>query len=169
MAEPFIGEIKFFSFDWPPKNWLLCDGRLLAINQYQTLFSLLGTEFGGNGTTNFALPDLRGRVPMHADGATPRGRMGGAEYVTLLANELPQHNHLVAASSAVGTVKLYEGALFAVPSGNDSKIYAAPGVTQALSSSTVSSAGGSQSHINIQPSLVGNYCIAINGLYPSRS
>ena len=168
MAEPFIGEIKFFSFKFPPRNWLPCDGRLMAINQNQTLFALLGTQFGGNGSTTFALPDLRGRAPRHPDSTAPQGTKAGEEAITLQDSQMPWHNHAVAACSVVGTTKEYENALFAAASGADTKLYATPGATQALNPNTVSPAGSSQPHANIQPSLVGNYCIALAGVFPSR-
>src|SRR5688572_29275746 len=101
MAEPFIGEIKYFSFPWPPKNWAICNGAQLAIAQNQALFSLLGTTFGGNGVTTFALPDLRGRVPMHPSSSIPQGGQGGVENVTLNSTQIPAHNHQVMVSSKV--------------------------------------------------------------------
>lgn len=169
MAEPFIGEIKFFSFDWPPRNWVPCDGRLLAIAQSQALFSLIGTTFGGNGTTNFAVPDLRGRVPRHSSATTQQGVKEGTENVTLLLSQIPMHNHMVQASSTAGSQKEFENAVFAAASDEDGKLYAAPGAQQTLSPNTVSTTGGSQAHPNCQPSLVGNFCIAINGIFPSRN
>lgn len=170
MAEPFIGEIKYFSFDFPPRNWALCDGSLMSIAQHQALFALLGTQFGGDGQTTFALPDLRGRVARHPDGNTPQGTKAGEENVTLTHAQMPQHNHTVAASSATGSQRNYENGLFAALAGEDAKLYTRPttGNLQAINPSTVSVAGGSQSHPNCQPSLVGNYCIAINGIFPSR-
>lgn len=170
MAEPFVGEIKFFSFDFPPRNWAVCDGSLLSIANNQALFALLGTQFGGNGQTTFALPDLRGRVARHTDRSTPQGTRAGAENVTLIPGQMPQHNHGVAASSAAGSQKNYDGGLFAAPSGEDAKLYAKPttGNLQAINPSTVTHVGGSQPHPNCQPSLVGNYCIALNGTFPSR-
>lgn len=169
MAEPFVGEIRFFSFDFPPHDWMPCDGRLLPIAQNQALFALLGTTFGGDGRVTFGVPDLRGRVPMHANVGTPQGTQQGAEDVTLFSNQMPAHYHFVAASSATGTEKNYENALFATASGSGTGLYAAPGNLQALNPATVSSTGGSRSHPNCQPSLVGNYCIAITGTFPSRN
>lgn len=169
MADPFLGEINFFPYDFTPKNWMPCDGRLLPIMQHQALFSLLGTQFGGDGQTSFALPDLRGRTPMHPGDDTPQGAREGQENVTLSADQIPHHNHTVAASSTAGTKKEYENSLFAAPSAPDAKLYAASGAMQPLNAATVSTAGGSQSHPNCQPSLVGNYCIAVEGIFPSRN
>ncbi|WP_346838996.1 tail fiber protein [Microbulbifer sp. SAOS-129_SWC] len=169
MAEPFLGEINFFPYGFTPNKWMSCDGQLLPIMQYQSLYALLGNQFGGDGRTTFALPDLRGRVPMHPDDVTPQGAKAGEENVTLTKNQIPHHNHTVAASTAGGTLKQYDGSLFASASGTDTKFYATSGAMQTLNTATVSSAGGSQSHPNCQPSLVGNYCIAVEGLFPSFS
>lgn len=169
MAEPFVGEIRFFSFDFNPRNWARCDGQLLAIVQHQALFSLLGIQFGGDGRTTFALPDLRGRAPRHPGGDTPQGTMAGVEDVSLTLNQLPQHTHDVRASSAPGSQRNYEGAFFAALSNPEDNLYTSTGSNlQALNPDTVSSVGGSRSHPNCQPSLVGNFCIAINGIYPPR-
>ncbi|MEX1033825.1 MAG: tail fiber protein [Cellvibrionaceae bacterium] len=169
MAEPFVGEVKFFSFNWPPRNWVPCDGRLLPIAQNQALFALLGNTFGGDGTTNFAVPDLRGRVPMHTNANTPQGTKNGTETVALNLSQMPSHSHLVKASNTTGTVEDFEGAVFAAASRKNSKIYAQSDSLQPLDPNTVSPTGSSQPHSNCQPSLVGNYCIAINGIFPSRS
>jgi microcystin-dependent protein len=169
MAEPFIGEIKFFSFAFPPKNWAPCNGQQLAIAQNQALFSLLGTTFGGNGVTTFALPDLRGRVPMHSGSTTPQGATGGVENVTLNITQIPTHAHQVNASDTAGSQKDFNNAIFADGSSADAKLYEAPGALQNLNPAMVSNAGGNQPHTNLQPSLVGNYCIALAGIYPSRN
>lgn len=174
MAEPFIGEIKFFSFQFPPKNWAPCDGRQLSIAQNQTLFSLLGTQFGGNGTTTFAVPDLRGRVPMHSGPAAPQGTAGGVENVTLISPQIPAHNHQVMVSSKTnGSQEEYENAVIALGAvgTNPANVYAPAnaGALQPLTPAMVSSTGGNQPHTNLQPSLVGNYCIALAGVYPSRN
>ncbi|WP_250459559.1 phage tail protein [Microbulbifer litoralis] len=167
MAEPFLGEINFYPYKFTPKNWMPCDGRLLSIMQYQALYSLLGTQFGGDGVSTFALPDLRGRAAMHPDESTPQGTKAGEEDVTLTENQIPQHNHSVTAHTTTGTLKEYDNSLFAAASGSDAKLYAASGSMQPLSAATVSTAGGSQPHPNCQPSLVGNYCIAVQGIFPS--
>jgi microcystin-dependent protein len=174
MAEPFIGEIKFFSFSWPPKYWAPCNGALLPINQNQALFSLLGTTFGGNGVTTFALPDLRGRVPMHSGSSTPQGVQGGLENVTLNTTQIPTHNHQVMASSKTnGSQEEYANAVIALGAigTTPANVYApaSVGALQPLVANTVSSTGGTQPHTNLQPSLVGNFCIALQGIYPSRN
>jgi microcystin-dependent protein len=174
MAEPFLGEIKFFSFNWPPKYWALCNGSLLPIAQNQALFSLLGTTFGGNGVTTFALPDLRGRVPMHPNGTAPQGVQGGVENVTLNTTQIPMHNHAVMVSSKTnGAQEEFENAVVALGAiGTAAANVYAPataGSPQPLTPNMVSTAGGTQAHTNCQPSLVGNYCIALNGIYPSRN
>jgi microcystin-dependent protein len=174
MAEPFLGEIKFLSFAYAPKNWALCNGQQLAINQNQALFSLLGTTFGGNGVSTFALPDLRGRVPMHPSSASPQGTLAGVENVTLDSTQIPAHNHSVGASSKTkGSLNNYENAVIAVASGpgDTANIYApaSAGTPQPLTPNMVSSTGGNQPHTNLQPSLVGNFCIALAGVFPSRN
>lgn len=174
MAEPFIGEIKFFSFAFPPKNWAPCNGQQLSIAQNQALFSLLGTAFGGNGVTTFGLPDLRGRVPMHSGPSAQQGATGGVENVTLIPPQLPAHNHQVMVSSKTnGSQEEYENAVIALGAvgTNPANVYApaSAGALQPLTPGTVSPAGGNQPHTNLQPSLVGNYCIALAGIYPSRN
>jgi microcystin-dependent protein len=174
MAEPFIGEIKYFSFAWPPKNWALCNGAQLAIAQNQALFSLLGTTFGGNGITTFALPDLRGRVPMHPGSSTPQGAQSGVENVTLNSTQLPAHNHQVMVSSKTnGSQEEYLNAVIGLGAVGTTaaNVYApaSAGALQPLIPNMVSSAGGNQPHTNLQPSLVGNFCIALAGIYPSRN
>lgn len=174
MAEPFIGEIKFFSFAFPPKNWAPCNGQQLSIAQNQALFSLIGTTFGGNGTTTFALPDLRGRAPMHSGPTTPQGATGGVENVTLISPQLPAHNHEVMVSSKTnGSQEEYENAVIALGAigANPANVYAPAnaGTLQPLTPAMVSSTGGSQPHTNLQPSLVGNFCIALAGVFPSRN
>ena len=169
MAEPFLGEINYFPYKFTPKNWIPCDGRLLSITQYQALYSLLGTQFGGDGRSTFALPDLRGRAAMHPDDSTPQGTKAGEEDVILTESQIPQHNHTVTASTTAGSRNKYDNSLFATASGSDTKLYAASGAMQPLNAATVSPTGSSQSHPNCQPSLVGNYCIAVQGIFPSRN
>lgn len=178
MAEPFIGEIKFFSFPFPPKNWALCNGQQLSIAQNQALFSLLGTAFGGNGVTTFGLPDLRGRVPMHPGPGTQQGVTGGVENVTLNSTQIPAHNHQVMVSSKTnGSEEAYENAVIGLgvlantDPATPANVYApaSAGALLPLTPAMVSSAGGNQPHTNLQPSLVGNFCIALSGIYPSRN
>ena len=165
MAEPFLSEIRIMSFNFPPKGWAQCDGQLLPINQNQPLFSLLGTTFGGNGQTNFALPDRRARVPIHVGSGHTLGERGGEQAHTLSIAELPTHTHLLRASST--------NADAATP-GNDvlaqsSQLYAPPAQLVALDLSTNGSVGGSQAHLNMQPFLGLTFCIALQGIFPSQN
>ncbi|EIK44576.1 microcystin dependent protein [Cellvibrio sp. BR] len=171
MSDFFLGEIKLLPYNWAPKYWALCAGQLLPINSNQALFSLLGTTYGGDGVTTFALPDLRGRTALHPSPSVPQGAKAGAETVTLTPSNLPQHNHFVAASSAVGDTQLFAGNNIAAAknAAGDVNLYEPATGLQALDPATVSSAGGNQPHENRQPSLVMNFCIAIQGIYPSRN
>lgn len=168
MSEPFIGEIRMFASNFAPIGWELCQGQLLPIAQNNALFALLGTTFGGNGTTTFALPDLRGRVPMHPSSTSQQGTAAGLETVTLTLAQMPAHNHLVATTTATGTLDSFENARFATAS-DSANIYAEGGSQQTLNPGSVSTSGSSQAHLNCQPSLVGNFCIATRGVFPSRN
>jgi microcystin-dependent protein len=165
MAEPFLSEIRVFSFNFAPKGWALCNGQLLPINQNQALFALLGTTYGGNGTTNFALPDLRGRVPIHEGSGFTLGQRAGAETHTLNASELPVHSHSVRASSSAGNTPVPTGNFLAAAN----NVYRPADNLANLSPGTVSNVGGSQAHINMQPFLTLNFCIALQGIFPSQS
>jgi len=173
MSDNFLGEIKLLPYDWPPKGWAPCDGRLLSIATNQALFSLLGTIYGGNGSTTFALPDLRGRAPLHtnAGGGLPLGTVAGVENVTLLLSNLPGHTHGVSASTAQGDNLAFANNYISGAKGasGDVNVYGNATSLQALNPATVSNTGGSQPHQNCQPSLVMNYCIATQGIYPSRN
>jgi len=171
MSNNFLGEIKLLPYDWPPKGWALCAGQLLPIASNQALFSLLGTTYGGNGTTNFALPDLRGRVPAHPSGATPSGTVAGAESVTLTSLNLPAHNHLVSASTTPANNTAFDGNYIASGATGTTavSVYGDAVNLQPLNQGTVSLVGGGQPHENCQPSLVLNYCIALTGTFPSRN
>jgi microcystin-dependent protein len=163
MAEPFLSELRLMSFVFAPKGWALCNGQLLPINQNQALFSLLGTTFGGDGRVNFALPDLRGRVPIHVGSGHTLGERGGEQAHTLSIAELPTHTHVANASTSNATT--------AVPTsnvmGSTSNGYAGAANLTSLLASTVSNTGGSQAHLNMQPFLVLSFCIALQGIFPS--
>jgi microcystin-dependent protein len=163
MAEPFLSEVRMMSFVFAPKGWALCNGQLLPINQNQALFSLLGTTFGGDGRVNFALPDLRGRVPIHVGSGHTLGERGGEAAHTLTIAELPTHTHVAQASSSNASV--------AVPTGNvmasTSNGYAPASNLTALLPNTIGSVGGSQAHLNMQPFLTLSFCIALQGIFPS--
>ncbi len=165
MAEPFLSEIRLFSFNFAPKGWALCNGQLLPINQNQALFALLGTTYGGNGQTNFALPNLQGRVPLHVGGGHTLGEPGGEQAHTLSIPELPQHAHTAQASAAAGTQNVPANNLML--SQRTAEIYHAPSNLGAMIGGTLASAGGSQAHPNLQPYLVINFSIALQGIFPS--
>ena len=166
MSTRFISEIRLMSFGFAPQGWAQCNGQLLPINQNQALFSLLGTTYGGNGQTNFALPDLRGRVPIHEGQGHTLGERAGQEFHTLILSEMPAHIHTAQASTNTGNVQNGAGnVLGAVPG----RIYADPGNLAPLHPSTVTNVGGSQPHENRQPLLTLNYCIALTGIFPSQN
>jgi microcystin-dependent protein len=167
MAEPFLSEIRIMSFQFAPKGWALCNGQLLPINQNQALFSLLGTTFGGNGQTNFALPDLRGRAPIHAGSGHTLGERAGEPAHTLSIAELPQHTHLAQGTSNNGTAATPAPAGSAGYAQSPTSIYGAAATPVAMSPSTSGNTGGGQPHENRQPSLVLNFCIALQGIFPS--
>ncbi len=170
MSEPFLAEIRIVGFNFAPRGWAFCDGQILPINQNQSLYSLLGTTYGGDGRTSFALPDLRGRTPIHESDAHQRGSKGGAEFVTLTTAEIAAHTHTVKASSTAGNIPL--------PKAPNPNILAAyvdgyrdpeAATMTALRSGTVANAGGGQAHNNMQPYLTLAFCIALRGLFPSRN
>jgi microcystin-dependent protein len=165
MAEPFLSEIRIMSFVFAPKGWALCNGQLLPINQNQPLFSLLGTTFGGDGRVNFALPDLRGRVPIHVGGSHTLGERGGEQAHTLSISELPTHTHVAQASSQTGDTFTPTSTLLAKTQGVD--VYAPPATLVAMNAGTIKNVGGSQAHLNMQPFLTLSFCIALQGIFPS--
>jgi microcystin-dependent protein len=165
VAEPFLSEIRIMSFVFAPRGWALCNGQLLPINQNQALFSLLGTTFGGNGQTNFALPDLRGRTPIHVGSGHTLGERGGEPAHTLSIGELPTHAHTLNVGGA-GTGIIGSGALL----GNaGSQVYGAAQSLVALGPTSVTNVGASQAHLNMQPFLTLSFCIALLGPFPSPS
>jgi microcystin-dependent protein len=164
MAEPFLSEVRLMSFAFAPKGWALCNGQLLPINQNQALFSLLGTTFGGDGRVNFALPDLRGRTPIHVGSGHTLGERGGAQAHTLSIAELPEHTHVLQGISAPGGNTGSTGNLLA---NSTVAAYGAPQSLVALNPGSVTSVGGSQAHLNMQPFLVLNFCVALQGIFPS--
>ena len=180
MSEPFMSEIKLVSFNFPPKGWALCNGQLLPINQNQALFSLLGTTYGGNGQTNFALPNLRGQVPIHMGNGHTLGEAAGSPSVTITTQTMPTHIHQLNAQTEVvlpdvipqdPTGKVSAAAQVIIQGGNTAaaQIYAQPSNLVAMAAGAVSNTGGSQPHNNMMPYLVLNFIIALQGIFPSRN
>ncbi|OBZ15961.1 MULTISPECIES: phage tail protein [Bacillales] len=167
MAESFIGDIRLFGFGFTPKNWAACEGQLLPINQNQALFSILGTTYGGNGTTTFALPDLRGRAPVHIGNGINLGGKAGEAAHTLTYSEMPAHNHIAQGTEKTASEYSPIGHAWAVPGVNSGSYATTPNTT--MSPNALSTAGGSQPHSNMQPYLAMNYCICTNGIFPSRN
>jgi microcystin-dependent protein len=165
MAEPFLAELRLMSFNFAPKGWAQCNGQQLPINQNQALFSLLGTTYGGNGQTTFGLPDLRGRVPVHFGNGHTLGEAGGQEFNTLTKSQMPAHPHTVNATSADANQPAPANAILA----GANNMYAAAGSLTTLQPASVTNQGGSQPHENRQPSLVLNWCIALQGIFPSQN
>jgi microcystin-dependent protein len=164
MAEPFLSEIRIMSFVFAPKGWALCNGQLLPINQNQALFSLLGTTFGGDGRVNFALPDLRGRTPIHVGSGHTLGEKGGEQAHTLTISEIPTHTHVVQATNT--DANRSDSPLNNVL-GPANNLYGPPAQLTTLNPGTVTTVGGSQAHLNMQPFLTLSFCIALQGIFPS--
>jgi microcystin-dependent protein len=168
MAEPFLSEIRLMSFGFPPKGWALCNGQLLPINQNQALFSLLGTTYGGDGRVNFGLPDLRGRVPIHMGSGHTLGERGGEQAHTLSISEIPTHVHVANATTKPAVANTPPGgSLLGQSSGQF--LYGAPTNVAAMAANSIGNTGGSQAHLNMQPFLVINFSIALQGIFPSQT
>jgi microcystin-dependent protein len=172
MSQPFLGEIKIISWNFAPKGWAFCNGQFLPINQNQALFSILGTTFGGNGQTTFALPDFRGRIPIHQGSGFLIGQAGGQEFHTVTMSEMPAHNHFVSAS----TTQADQATLVTPPANTPNLLAAVTGNQYApasdlttLNPGSVTNFGGSQPHENRQPFLVLNFIVALIGIFPSRN
>jgi microcystin-dependent protein len=182
MSTPFLGQITVFPYTFAPYGWADCAGQILPISQYAALFSLLGTQYGGNGTSNFALPDLQGRIPVGqgqllGGGVYDMGEEAGSENVTLLTTNMTAHTHSLAATTVDGTLNNPSGLILAKAQkgggrgggGSQGDIYNPGTVDTALAPASVGNAGGSLPHNNIQPTLVLRYCIALQGIFPARS
>jgi microcystin-dependent protein len=170
MAEPFLAEIRIFSFDFAPKGWADCNGQFMPINQNQALFSLLGTTFGGNGQTTFALPNLRDRVPIHVGNGHDWGQAGGQAAHTLTISEMPGHSHSLRATADAGTSAAPGGLALARRQPRQAgHVYGPAQNLVATHAQAVGNAGGSQAHNNMQPYLTLRFCIALQGIFPSRN
>ncbi len=168
MAEPFLSEIRIFSFNFAPKGWALCNGQVLPINQNQALFSLLGTTYGGDGRTNFALPDLRARVPIHEGSGHTLGEKGGEQAHTLTLTELTTHFHFANATTVQADQNTNSPAPTRTPAqSNFSFLYGTATNLQPMATNMLGNVGGSQPHQNMQPFLTLNLCIALQGIFPS--
>lgn len=168
MAEPFLAEVRIFSFGFPPKGWAMCNGQLLPINQNQALFSLLGTTYGGDGRVNFALPDLRGRSPLHFGNYFTQGERAGEESHTVIVSEIPQHSHDVLIANSTGT-SFPGGPSFTLSKSVFETRFTSGNADNAMHPTSISNTGGSQPHNNMQPYTVLNFCIAIQGIFPSQN
>lgn len=171
MSEPFLAEVRLMGFNFAPRGWAFCDGQILPINQNQSLYSLLGTTYGGDGRTSFALPDMRGRTPIHVGrsnggGDHQLGQKSGEETHTLSAAEMPQHSHSLRASSDLVSSNDPSGRVLG---NNQGDIYHALATPTPMASGAVANVGGGQAHENMQPYIAVNFCIALQGLFPSRN
>jgi microcystin-dependent protein len=168
MSEPFLAEIRIVGFNFAPRGWGFCDGQILPINQNQSLYSLLGTTYGGDGRTSFALPDLRGRTPLHVGEGHRLGDRSGEETSTLSVSQMPAHKHGVRASSSAGNATTPAGHLLGAEATPDAAYHSADAGTL-VGLRSITNVGGSQAHENMQPYLAVNFCIALQGLFPSRN
>ncbi|MBZ5523041.1 MAG: tail fiber protein [Acidobacteriia bacterium] len=165
MSEPYLGEVKIISWNFPPKGWTFCNGQLLPINQNQALFSILGTTYGGDGRQTFALPNLQGRSPIHVGDGFILGELGGETAHTLNQSEMPSHTHTPSGSSANATLTSASGNVWGTVTGGPF----APASNVAMSSAGITPNGGSQPHENMSPYLVLNFIIALQGIFPSQN
>lgn len=166
MAQPYVGEIRMFAGNFAPAGWMFCEGQLIPISENDTLFNLIGTTYGGDGQETFALPDLRGRIPIHNGNGFILAETGGVEEVTLTASQIPAHSHaLVATTDIANSSSPADSYLSATATGN--KIYSSASPTVPLSAQEISPTGGSQPHTNFQPYLCVDYIISLFGIFPS--
>ncbi|MDZ4812661.1 MAG: tail fiber protein [Pseudomonadota bacterium] len=167
MAQPYVGEIRMFAGNFAPAGWMFCEGQLLPISENETLFQLIGTTYGGDGQSTFALPDLRGRLPMHQGNSFILAETGGAEEVTLTVSQIPAHSHAALGSAVNGSQVNPNNALLA--SSTVIQLYAVETANAAMAANSVSPVGGSQPHTNFQPYLCVDFIISLFGIFPSPS
>lgn len=167
MAQPYVGEIRMFAGNFPPVGWMFCEGQLLPISENETLFNLIGTTYGGDGQSTFALPDLRGRIPIHQGNGFILAETGGAEEITLTVNQIPAHSHPLLASGDIGNQVNAAGALTSNSQGAIPYIEDAP--TLNMNAQAISAVGGSQPHTNFQPYLCIDFIISLFGIFPQQS
>ena len=165
MGTPYLSEIRIFSFSFPPKGWAFCNGQLLPINQNQALFALLGTTYGGDGQTNFALPNLQGRSPVHTGNGVTLGERGGESAVTLTTQQMPAHTHSVNANGTASGQSSPAGNYW----GNGGQTIYSDSTNASMNPAAISTVGGSQPHNNLSPYLTLNFCIALQGIFPSQN
>jgi microcystin-dependent protein len=169
MSTPFIGEIRMFAGNFAPAGWMFCEGQLLPISENETLFQLIGTIYGGDGQETFALPDMRGRLPLHVSNDYVLGQKGGVEEVTLTMNQIPSHGHPILATQSLATSREPAGKLLAPAASSTITPYGEDGPFLPLHPSAVGSVGGSQPHTNRQPALCVSFIISLYGIFPSQS
>jgi microcystin-dependent protein len=167
MSEPFLAEIRIYAFNFAPRGWAFCDGQILPINQNQSLYSLLGTTYGGDGRTSFALPDMRGRTPIHVGEGHQQGQKSGEESHSISVSEIPNHSHQIQATNEQANKDDPEDNLWAAQP--DGTHYGSAGSDTSMSNASISSSGGGQAHENMQPFLTVMFAIALQGLFPSRN
>jgi microcystin-dependent protein len=168
MAQPYVGEIRMFGGNFAPAGWMFCEGQLLPISEYETLFNLIGTTYGGDGQSTFALPDLRGRLPVHQGGGFILAETGGAEEITLTVSQIPSHTHPLVASTQTGVDKSPQGRVSDQSSGGV-QIYIEESPDQPMAANAIVAQGGSQPHSNFQPYLCVSFIISLFGIFPSQT
>jgi microcystin-dependent protein len=169
MAQPYVGEIRIFAGNFAPAGWMFCEGQLVAISELETLFNLIGTTYGGDGQSTFALPDLRGRLPMHQGGGFTLAETGGAEEVTISVSTMPSHTHNALGSTNTGTGTSPTNNVMSNLTGATNSAYGTDAPKTNLSPLSISSVGGSQPHTNFQPYLCVDFIISLFGIFPSQT
>src|SRR6266513_6513570 len=169
MAQPYVGEIRMFAGNFAPAGWMFCEGQLLPISEYETLFNLIGTTYGGDGQSTFALPDLRGRIPLHFGNGFTLAETGGAEEITLTVSQIPAHSHPLLATGNFTTTTSPQGNVAGASNVVNKFIYGSDVPTSPVNPNSVTSVGGSQPHNNFQPYLCGDFIISLFGIFPSQT